>query len=133
MTYIWVAFLIVTLLVVSVALVLRRHRRDHREHLEPVLAKHGYEYISSRWPGLFRTGPFPKFEIEVGVAQSHKMGVRGEYDTYRVVHVRDRDGNTFVLWACIVFEAFRVREIRWRIANQSDMPEGMEQLLEQGS
>ncbi|MEM9021728.1 MAG: hypothetical protein AAGC44_14295 [Planctomycetota bacterium] len=131
MSYVWVPILIAILFLMPVVIFVKRHLRDHREELEPVLVEHGYKFVSSRWPGPFKTGPFPLFEVEVGVAQSHKMGVRGEYDTYRLVVVQDESGQTHTIWACIVFESFQVRKIRWRVANDVNVPAGLEDLLEQ--
>ena len=91
----------------------RRHRRDHRQDLEPILNSHGLTFISAKWPGLFKVGPFPKVEVEVGRPQSRFGGIRGEYDEYRVVTVKDSQGNRFEIWARLEFELFRLRRIRW--------------------
>ena len=115
---------------VAVALALRRHKRDHQKELEPVLAAHGLTLVSAKWPGLFKVGPFPKFEIEVGRPQSRVGGIRGEYDTYRIVSARDSQGNLHELWARIEFEGFRLRQIRWRSANERDLPSQVQQILD---
>ena len=56
----------------------RRHGRSHREHLAPILERHGLSLLSSEFPGWFRTGPFPRFEVEGCRPQSRVAGVRGE-------------------------------------------------------
>lgn len=92
----------------------RRHRRDHREDLIPILAAHGLTFVSARWPGFFKVGPFPKFGIEVGRPQSRIGGIYGEYDEYRVVTVKNSEGKVYQLWAKLEFELFKLHKVSWR-------------------
>ena len=112
--YIGIGILVVAGCAVQFVVSYRRHRRDHRQDLEPMLKSHGFTFISAKWPGLFKVGPFPKVEVEVGRPQSRFGGIRGEYDEYRVVTVKDSQGNRFEIWARLEFELFRLRHIRWR-------------------
>ena len=112
--YIGIGILVVAGCAVQFVVSYRRHRRDHRQDLEPMLKSHGLTFISAKWPGLFKVGPFPKVEVEVGRPQSRFGGIRGEYDEYRVVTVKDSQGNRFEIWARLEFELFRLRRIRWR-------------------
>lgn len=64
--YIGIGLLVLGGLVVQFTVARRRHRRDYRKDLEPILAKHGLTFVSARWPGMFKVGPFPKVEIETG-------------------------------------------------------------------
>lgn len=100
----------------------RRHGRDHQEDLQPILAKLGLTYVSSKWPGMFKVGPFPKFEVEVGRPQSRIGGIRGEYDEYRIVTVKDSQGNIHELWARLEYELFQLQRIRWRIEDGRNIP-----------
>jgi hypothetical protein len=79
---------------------------------------------------MFKVGPFPKFEIEVGRPQSRVGGIRGEYDEYRIVTVRESEGNIHELWAKLEFELFRIRQIKWRSENSQNLPSQARQLLE---
>lgn len=108
----------------------RRHGRDHRKDLEPILIAHGLTFVSASWPGRFKVGPFPKFEIEVGRPQSRVGGIRGEYDEYRIVTVQDSRGNLHELWANLEFELFRLRRIRWRAEDAKNLPSQAREMLE---
>ena len=122
--------LVIAGLTFQLAIALRRHKRDHRMDLEPILAAHGLTFLSSKWPGLFKVGLFPKFEIEVGRPQSRVGGIRGEYDTYRIVSARDAHGNLYEFWARIEFEGFRLRRISWRSENEQHLPSQVRQIMD---
>jgi len=128
--YTAVGLLVAVGIAVQLVINRRRHGRDHREQLEPILAEHGLTFISARWPGFFKVGPFPKIEVEVGRPQTRVMGVRGEYDDYRIVMCTDAAGNTHELWAKLEFEAFNLCRIRWRAGNAESLPPESRGLLE---
>jgi hypothetical protein len=130
MLYISIAILVVAGLAVQVLIVWRRHRKDYKEHLEPILESHGLRFVSARWPGFFKVGPFPKFETEVGRPQSRVGGVSGEFSEYRIVTFRDSDGRSHAVWACIEFEMFRLRKVRWRADSTEDLPDTAKGMLE---
>ena len=117
-------------LVVQFTVIWHRHHRDCREHLEPILAARGLQFVSARWPGFFKLGPFPKFEVEVGHPQSKLGGIRGEYDEYRIVTFQDSEGKAYQVWACVEFGLFRLRRVRWRADPAEDLPEAAQTLLE---
>ncbi len=128
--YIGVGAAVVGGLVVQLLITRRRHRRDHRKDLEPILKAPGLAFVSARWPGRFNVGPFPKFEIEVGRPQSRAMGIRGEYDEHRIVTVHDLQGKIHELWAKLEFEVFRLRRIKWRAENGKNLPPQAREMLE---
>ena len=128
--YIGIGALVIIGLAIQLVITNRRHGRDHRKDLEPILARPALTFVSARWPGRFKVGPFPKFEIEVGRTQSRAGGIRGEYDEYRIVTVKDSKGNTLELWARLEFELFRLRRIRWRAENGHNLPAQAKDLLE---
>lgn len=107
-----------------------RRRRDYREVLEPILAERGLSFISSRRPGMFNVGPFPKVELKFGRPQSHAIGVKGEYSAFRIVSCRESEGSAFELWAQIEFELFRLRRVRWRAEYPEKLPAEARKLLE---
>ena len=86
--------------------------------------------MSASWPGRFKVGPFPKFEIEVGHPQSRVGGIRGEFDEYRIVTVQDSQGNLHELWANLEFELFHLQRIRWRAENDKNLPAQARKMLE---
>ena len=128
--YIGIGMLVIAGLAFQLAIARRRHKRDHRMDLEPVLNAHGLSFVSSKWPGMFKVGPFPQFEIEVGRPQSRVGGIRGEYDTYRIVSARDAHGNLHELWARIEIEGFRLRRISWRSENEQNLPSTARRILD---
>jgi hypothetical protein len=100
----------------------RSHKKDFREYLEPDLRKCGAEFLSAVYPGMFKVGPFPKFETEFGRPQSIRGGTRGEYNEYSIVSFRDSEGRTYRLWALLEFECFELRRVRWRAEEQESLP-----------
>ena len=128
--YVGIGLLVVAGLTVQFVITRRRHGRDHQRDLKPVLKSHDLTFVSAKWPGSFKVGPFPKVEVEVGRPQSRVGGISGEYDEYRIVNVRDSDGNTHQLWAKLEFELFRLRRIRWRAEDGQNLPSQARALLE---
>ena len=128
--YIGIGLLVAGGLAVQLFITHRRHMRDHRKNLEPILKTYGLTFVSASWPGRFKVGPFPKFEIEVGLPQSRVGGIRGEYDEYRIVTVQDSQGKIHELWAKLEFELFRLRKIKWRAENDMNLPAQAREMLE---
>ncbi len=128
--YIGIGILVVVVLSVQFLITWRRHHRDYREHLEPILSSHGLQFVSARWPWFFKVGPFPKFEVEVGRPQSRVGGIRGEYNEYRIVTFQDSEGKAHEVWANLEFEMFRLRRLRWRTDSRYDLTEAARGLLE---
>lgn len=117
---------ITPLLVVAI----RRHRRDLRCYLEPVLRDAGVQFVSAVHPGLFKVGPFPWFEMEVGRPWSVVAGVKGEYCQYRIVTIIDSQGQPHTLWAQVESELFRLRRVRWRAERKESLPANVISILE---
>ena len=128
--YIVIGTLVFGALSVQLIITRRRHGKDHREDLQPILAEEGLIYVTSRWPGMFKVGPFPKFEVEVGRPQSRIGGIRGEYDEYRIVTVQDSQGNIFETWARLEFELFQLKGIRLRMEAGHNVPAQAQKIVE---
>lgn len=128
--YVILPLLIAAGVAFQLLLLRRRHGRPYGEHLAPILERHGLCLVSSEFPGWFATGPFPRFEVEVGRPQTRVAGLSGEFDEYRRVTVSDPDGNECTLWALLEFEAFRLRRVRWRAEPQTGAPDTVTALLE---
>jgi hypothetical protein len=111
-------------------IVSRRHRRDLSEYLEPVLRRCDVKFISATYPGLFKVGPFPKFEVERGRPQTTIGGIRGEYNAYRIVSFSDSKGHVYQLWALVEFEMFQFRRVRWRAEQKDSLPASVLPILE---
>jgi hypothetical protein len=127
-----IAFVLLALAAIATTLVIsrRRNRRDLREYLEPELRQCGVEFVSAVYPGAFKVGPFPKFEVQVGRPQSQAAGVSGEYSSYRIVTIRDAEGTLHKIWALVEFEQFKFRRVRWRTERTDDLPPSVLSLLE---
>jgi hypothetical protein len=108
----------------------RRHRRDLSEFLVPDLQKCGVEFVSAVYPGRFKVGPFPKFEMEYGRLQTSVGGIPGQYIEYRIVSFRDIDGRVYHLWALVEFECFQFRRARWRAERGGLLPPKISPILE---
>ena len=128
--YIGIGAIVAVGLAVQLLITHRRHIRDHRKDLEPILKTHGLTFVSASWPGRLNVGPFPKFQIEVGRPHSRVGGIRGEYDEYRIVTVQDSQGNLHELWAKLEFELFRLHRIRWRAENAGNLSSQAREILE---
>lgn len=130
MRYLIIGIFIVIGLTLYFLIIWRRHQKDFREYIEPVLESCGLKFVSAKWPGFFKVGPFPKFEVEIGRPQSRVGGIRGEFNEYRIVTFLDSDGRSHEIWANIEFEMFRLRFIKWRAVNEHSLPEAAKALLE---
>lgn len=117
-------------LTVQLVIAYRRHKQDHRKDLEPILSDHGLTFVSARWPGLFKVGPFLKFEIDVKRPQSRIGSLRGEYDEYRIVTAKDSQGNMYQLWAKLEFEVFKLQSIKWRIEEGRPVPTQIVEIID---
>ena len=114
----------------TIAILRRRHQRDLSEFLEPDLRKCGVTFISAVYPGLFKIGPFPKFEGPRRRPQTTVNGIRGEYNEYRIVSFSDSKGAVFRLWALVEFEMFQFRRVRWRAEQKDSLPQSVLSILE---
>ena len=130
MVYTGIVILVVIGLAVHFLITWRRHQKEYREHLEPLLKSHGLQFLAAKWPGYFKVGPFPKFETEVGRPQSRAFGIRGEFDEYRIVTFKDSEGRAHDVWAMLEFETFRFRRVRWRAVSTENLPEPAKAMLE---
>jgi hypothetical protein len=122
----WIA----AIAVIGFVVVIRRQTRDLREYLEPPLQQCGMQYESSVSPGMFRVGPFPFIEGEIGRPQSNIGGIRGEHSEYKIVNFRDVNGRSYQIWAKVEFEAFQFRRVRWRAKVKQGLPESILAILE---
>jgi hypothetical protein len=129
-TFDWVVAILVPLsAAVALLTALRRHRKDYREFLEPALAAQGLAFVSSKYPGIFKVGPFPKFEIQPLRIRVNILGVSGQHSEYRIVTFHDPAGRPHEIWANLDFEGFRLRRIRWRAEDKEALPESARALL----
>ena len=105
-----------------------RRQASFRKHLEPYLNAHGLRFVAEKWPGYFKTEPFPKFQIRK--VSTEVNGVVGEFSEFRIVTFQDSEGRMGEVWAKIEFAGFYLRKIRWRAADTQNLPEAARAILE---
>lgn len=76
-------------------------KKDFRNLIEPQLEKFGMKYIKSEYPGIFKVGPFKKFEIEIGKPQINNGTVQYEKTYYRKVTTLVNNKSEVEIWAKI--------------------------------
>lgn len=85
---------------------------DYKEKIIKQLDENGYQLVDILVPGIFKTGPFPKFQISFG-PQTNIMGIRGEKTRYRIVKYKNQNGVIKESWIRINVSAFVVVRIKW--------------------
>jgi hypothetical protein len=76
-------------------------RKDFRKLIEPELEKYGMKYIKEEYPGIFKVGPFKKFEIEIGKPQINDGAIRYEKRYYRKITAIANNKKVVEVWAKI--------------------------------
>ena len=95
------------LLIVCISLVLgwlnwqRDKRKDFRKLIEPQLERYGMKYVKAEYPGIFKVGPFKKFEIEIGKPQINDGTIQYEKRYYRKITAIAKNKKVVEVWAKI--------------------------------
>lgn len=76
-------------------------RKDFRKLIEPKLEQYGLKYIKEEYPGIFKVGPFKKFEIEIGKPQINDGTIQYEKSYYRKITVLANNKKEVEVWAKI--------------------------------
>ncbi len=113
--------------VIGFAVVRRRHQRDYREYLAPELLRHGLQFVSARYPGAFRVGPFPIVEPR---ANRHLQTNVGSFVEYRLVSCADSAGRQYEVWAKLDFAGYVLQQLCWRVEPSANLPDSARGLLE---
>ena len=119
--WIWFVLLIACVWVSSplVSLWLRR-RLLYRKHIEPVLAKNGYQLRSIHVSPWLDREPFPKLQfLSSGLVSRIPVGGYSEYQEYRIVQVQDPSGRPATIWFELQFASFifinvKLVDIKWK-------------------
>ncbi|WP_432670639.1 hypothetical protein [Flavobacterium sp. SM2513] len=75
--------------------------KDFRKLLEPQLERYGMEYVKAEYPGIFKVGPFKKFEIEIGTPQINNGTIQYEKRYYRKITAITKKKKVVQVWAKI--------------------------------
>ena|SRR5690606_16005986 len=65
------------------------------------LTRHELQLIKSEYPGIFKVGPFKKFEINIGKPQINNGAIQYERTYYRKLQVVTKDNKQVEIWAKI--------------------------------
>lgn len=76
-------------------------KKDFRKLIEPQLEKYGMKYIKAEYPGIFKVGPFKKFEIEIGKPQINGGAINYEKRNYRKITALTSKNSEVEIWAKI--------------------------------
>ena len=87
--------------------------KNFRNLIEPKLEKVGMKYLKSEYPGLFKVGPFKKFEIEIGKPQINNGTVRYERTYYRKVTALKNNKTEVEIWAKIETGWFKENSVEF--------------------
>jgi len=87
--------------------------KNFRNLIEPQLEKAGMKYIKSEYPGLFKVGPFKKFEIEIGKPQINNGTVRYERTYFRKVTALKNNKTEVEIWAKIETGWFKENSVEF--------------------
>ncbi len=86
---------------------LNNKEKDFRNLIEPEIEKFGLKYINSEYPGLFKVGPFKKFEVQFGKPQINGGTIRYEKTYYRKITASNKNNKAIEIWAKIETSWFK--------------------------
>ena len=113
--------------IVSIVITRRRHQKEYREYLAPELNRYGLQFVSARYPGAFRVGPFPVVEPR---ANRHLRTNIGSFVEFREVRCIDEAGHHFTVWAKLDFVFYMLQQLSWRVEPGESFPDSARGLLE---
>jgi hypothetical protein len=110
--YLW--FLIIPIFIVLSIYIkwISDSTKDFFELIDSELKQKGMKLISSTYPGLFKVGPFKKFEISFGKPQID--GFEYEKTYYRIIEVGMKNNKTKKVWAKITTSWFKETKIEFK-------------------
>ncbi len=88
--------------------------KNFADIIEADLKKYGLKYLSSTYPGLFKVGPFKKFEITLGKPMINNGSVQYERTYYRIVRLKTKNNKTTQVWAKIETNWFKETQIEYK-------------------
>lgn len=87
--------------------------KDFTDLIKAELETKGMKLISLTYPGLFKVGPFKKFEISFGKPQINDGAVQYEKTYYRVVELETKRNRTKKVWVKIETSWFKETQIEF--------------------
>ncbi len=88
--------------------------KDFSDLIEIALKKHGLHFVSSTYPGLFKVGPFKKFEITIGKPVINDGAIQYDHTYYRIVELKTKHQQTKKVWAKIETNWFKDTHIEFK-------------------
>lgn len=89
-------------------------KKDFRSLIEPELERFGIKYIKSEYPGIFKVGPFKKFEIEIGKPQINGGTIQYEKTYYRKITVLTKAKKEVEVWSKIETSWFKESAVEFK-------------------
>jgi hypothetical protein len=97
-------FLIITTLFLYLRSVFggrKAHARKFREAIEEQIVPHGFKYISSRFPGTMKVGPFRNGMVEIFFVLKKGGSIR-DHIHYRIVQFSDKQETNHRIWLKVI-------------------------------
>lgn len=88
--------------------------KDFFELIETELKSKGMKLISCTYPGIFKVGPFEKFEISIGKPQINGGAIEYEKNYYRIVELKTKSNKTKKVWVKITINWFKETKIEFK-------------------
>lgn len=88
--------------------------KDFANEIEMDCNKYGLKYVSSKYPGLFKVGPFKKFEITIGKPTINNGAIQYDHTYYRLVEVKTKNNRIEQIWAKIETSWFKDTQITYK-------------------
>ena len=92
---------------------MRQKSKDFTGIIEAELKKNELRFVSSTYPGLFKVGPFSRFEISIGKPQINNGAIQYEKSYYRIVEVKTKGNQNETVWAKIETSWFKDTQIEF--------------------
>tara|TARA_B100000809_G_C14858869_1_gene431108 strand:+ start:114 stop:488 length:375 start_codon:yes stop_codon:yes gene_type:complete len=82
--------------------------------IKPMLKKNDLKLIDIKYPGLFKVGPFPRFEISFGKPQINNGAIHYEKSYYRIMSVTTKTKEIVNVWVKIETSWFKKTKIEFK-------------------
>ena len=78
------------------------------------LTRYGLKLMKSEYPGIFKVGPFPKFEVEIGKPQINGGAIQYERTFIRKLQVLTKNNEQREIWARIETGWFKETTVQFK-------------------
>ncbi|WBU89732.1 hypothetical protein [Cellulophaga omnivescoria] len=115
MSYYWIILFVLVAIPIQLFIKWTSDKsKDFKELIEMELKKNGLKYVDSKYPGLFKVGPFKKFEITIGKPTINDGAIQYEHTYYRIVVLETKRKRKERIWAKIETSWFKDTRIEFK-------------------